>query len=183
MIFPPSPSPGGAGRWQQRPASGSLGHIQPRQVLCARLIPANLKIDVLFSLLLTGQPCTVKTRRRLDWEFWLYVLCKPKYGTHRPCSAGAHHPYQWVIRSWAINERQLCSDIETSLLLRFTDIYFHRWVVNPDFQEMNIHSAGRTKPTDRTSKVLSNISPFTQTEHVQKSTKSNFCGEKNPKWK
>lgn len=57
--------------------SGSLGHIQPRQVLRARGIPASLKIDVLFSLLLTGQPCTVKTRRRLDWEFWLYVLCKP----------------------------------------------------------------------------------------------------------
>lgn len=101
----PRAVPQAAGRRQQRPASGSLGHIQAHQVLCACGIPANLKIDVLFSLLLTGQPCTVKTRRRLDWEFWLYVLCKPKYGTHKPCSAGALHPYQWLVKSCAINER------------------------------------------------------------------------------
>lgn len=101
----PRAVPQAAGRRQQRPASGSLGHGQPHQVLCACGIPANLKIDVLFSFLLTGQPCTVKTRRRLDWEFWLYVLCKPKYGTHKPWSAGARHPYQWLVKSWAINER------------------------------------------------------------------------------
>lgn len=44
---------------------------QRYQLVCAFRIPANLKIDVLFSLLLTGYPCMVKTRRRCDWEFWL----------------------------------------------------------------------------------------------------------------
>lgn len=77
-----------------QPSEPLPGHIQPRQVLRARGTTASLKIDVLFALLLTGQPSTVKTRRRLHWEFWLRVLCKPKYGPHEPCSAGARHAYQ-----------------------------------------------------------------------------------------
>lgn len=82
--------PGGGSGGQRAAPSGTSaapGALCPRN-------SSQLKNRCVIFLLLTGQPCTVKTRRRLDWEFWLYVLCKPKYGTHKPCSDGARHPCQ-----------------------------------------------------------------------------------------